>query len=222
MRERHFVSDELATLDAASIVSREQPNVWGPSTNSVASLRKAAAAADVGLAFVGLARAPAPSVARRAGRVQTDLPHHQSGPIRLRPRPHSRRTCMPLLNNWSLSPSVNTTSLKLIVRKLPGNQQQSFLHLFRNIFGNGQLALSFFDAPGYGTQTDGRHFRLESESGRARSSGAERNRVEPNGADRETDEGDERTIFPVGRHVPTGGKKLAQVDHCFVIYANAW
>jgi len=37
--------------------------------------------------------------------------------------------------------------------------------------------------------------------------------MEPNGAewsrpgaDRETDEGDERAIFPVGRHVPTGGK----------------
>jgi len=55
---------------------------------------------------------------------------------------------------------------------------------------------SFFDAPGYGTQTVGRHFRLESEPGRARSSGA----------DRETGEGDERAIFPVGRHVPTGGK----------------
>jgi len=42
---------------------------------------------------------------------------------------------------------------------------------------------SFFDAPGYGTQTVGRHFRLESEPGRARSSGAERNRVGPNGAE---------------------------------------
>jgi len=38
---------------------------------------------------------------------------------------------------------------------------------------------SFFDAPGYGTQTDGRHFRLESEPGRARSSGDERIRVGP-------------------------------------------
>jgi len=42
---------------------------------------------------------------------------------------------------------------------------------------------SFFDAPGYGTQTDQRHFRLECEPGRGRSSGAERNRVGPNGAD---------------------------------------
>jgi len=33
---------------------------------------------------------------------------------------------------------------------------------------------SFCDAPGYGTQTDGRHFRLESEPGRGRSSGANR------------------------------------------------
>jgi len=65
---------------------------------------------------------------------------------------------------------------------------------------------SFFDAPGYGTQKDGRHFRLESKPGRGRSSGAERNRVGPNGADRETDEGDERAIYPVRRHVPTGGR----------------
>jgi len=47
---------------------------------------------------------------------------------------------------------------------------------------------SFFDAPGYGTQTVGRHFRLESEPGRARASGAERNRVGPNGADQEPTE----------------------------------
>jgi len=30
--------------------------------------------------------------------------------------------------------------------------------------------------------------------------------MEPIGADRETGEGDERAIFPVGRYVPTGGK----------------
>jgi len=30
--------------------------------------------------------------------------------------------------------------------------------------------------------------------------------MEPSGADRETGEGDERATFPVGRHVPTGGK----------------
>jgi len=41
----------------------------------------------------------------------------------------------------------------------------------------------FFDDPGYGTQTDGRHFRMESEPGRARSSVAERNRVGPNAAE---------------------------------------
>jgi len=64
----------------------------------------------------------------------------------------------------------------------------------------------FFDAPGYGTQTDRRHFRLESEPGRGRSSGAERNRVGPNGANRETGEGDERAIYPVRRHVPPAGQ----------------
>jgi len=52
------------------------------------------------------------------------------------------------------------------------------LHLY-----NGRLARVFFDAPGYGTQTDGRHFRLECEPGRARSSGAERNREGPKGAE---------------------------------------
>jgi len=30
--------------------------------------------------------------------------------------------------------------------------------------------------------------------------------MEPSGADRDTGEGDERATFPVGRHVPTGGK----------------
>jgi len=83
---------------------------------------------------------------------------------------------------------------------------------------------SFFDAPGYGTQKDGRsHFRLESEPGRGRSSGAERNRVGPNGADRETGEGDEIAIYPVRRHVPTGGQnsrkssiECSYVGVCFI------
>jgi len=30
--------------------------------------------------------------------------------------------------------------------------------------------------------------------------------MEPSGADRESDEGDERAIYPVRRHVPTGGQ----------------
>ena len=61
---------------------------------------------------------------------------------------------------------------------------------------NGRLArvFFFFDAPGYGTQTDRRHFRLESEPGRAEPKGTEWGRMEPSGANRETGEGDERAI----------------------------
>jgi len=44
------------------------------------------------------------------------------------------------------------------------------------------------------------------ELGRAEPKGIEWCRMEPSGADRETGQGDERAIFPVGRHVPTGGK----------------
>ena len=73
-----------------------------------------------------------------------------------------------------------------------------------NGFQTGQwtTCASFFDAPGYGPQTDRRYFRLESEPGRGRSSGAERNRVEPT----ENGEGDERAIYPVRRHLPTAGQ----------------
>ena len=42
--------------------------------------------------------------------------------------------------------------------------------------------------------------------GRAEPKGIEWGRMEPSGADRETGEGDEMAIFPVGRNVPTVGK----------------
>jgi len=78
----------------------------------------------------------------------------------------------------------------------------------------------FPDAPGYGTQTDGRHFRLESEPGRARSSGAERRRVGPNGAEwsRQRDwrggwEGDVSGWMPFKTPCPNRRKKLAHVVH---------
>ena len=59
------------------------------------------------------------------------------------------------------------------------------------------------------------------ELGRAEPKGIEWGRMEPSGADRETGEGDERAIFPVGRHVPTGGrKKLAQVVQLGKVFAQ--
>jgi len=71
---------------------------------------------------------------------------------------------------------VDTAPFELKVQFAPASSRE-----------NGRLewttCASFFDAPGYGTQTDGRHFRLESEPGRGRSSGAERNRAGPNGAE---------------------------------------
>jgi len=85
----------------------------------------------------------------------------------------------------------------------------------------------FFDDPGYGTQTNGRLCRLESEPGRARSSGAEKNRVGPNGAEwsrqRLARAGMRGLYFrldamfqPGSNQVPTGGKKkLAQVVHFY-------
>ena len=54
---------------------------------------------------------------------------------------------------------------------------------------------------------------------RAWSGQVEWGRMEPSEADRETSDGNERATFPVGRHVPTGGKKnkkkLAQVVHWY-------
>jgi len=43
-------------------------------------------------------------------------------------------------------------------------------------------------------------------AGRAEPKGTEWSRMEPSGANRETGEGDERAIYPVRRHVPTGGQ----------------
>ena len=49
--------------------------------------------------------------------------------------------------------------------------------------------------------------------GRAEPRGTEWGRMEPSGDDRETGVGDERAlIFPVGRHVPTGGKDSRKSD----------
>jgi len=41
-------------------------------------------------------------------------------------------------------------------------------------------------------------------AGRAEPKGTEWGRIEPSGANTETGEGDERAIYPVRRHVPTG------------------
>jgi len=92
-----------------------------------------------------------------------------------------------------------------------------FIPLFQLFKQNGQLARVFL------TLLDTELKRSDAISGwnpslvrpgRAEPKGIEWGRMEPSGADRETGEGDKRAIFPVGRHVPTGGrKKLAQVIH---------